>query len=415
VWGATQGEVWLTAAFADPDGDGVDDVFVGVDGDRRVYEHDAQTPATGALADPTLVVADLADGDAVPLRMAGGSLAVLEQARVEPGAIHFVEASPPGSAVAALIDTQTLSMPERSPLRGRDLFAVELASGPGTLVVGEGSEAGEHGYVHRTAWVWPADELGLGAVADIATGATSLQGYEMRDQHESWDEPAARCGDFEGDGLTDIVQHAWWDPRHPRFGHAVATFAGPRDRDRDFSEADAGRWYMYAFELGEVADLDGDSLDDVTILTDYGPATGGYSAVDVNHGPLRDLDDEDAWETLIQADFDPASADAPAPHSIGSLISPDVDGDGQPDLVTASEGAVRIYLGPFTELRTIDDTDVTIPSPCFGGRSQVVAGEADGDPEAELAVTIGSDLRCGERDISNIGVALFLDPLAFGR
>lgn len=409
LWDFADGDYGgLTTAVADVDGDGVAELYVGLDGDPRVFAPDATLPTADELHD-TRIAGQVAAGSALPVALEGGGMAVLELHEGQPGAVHMVHATPAGEPLT----WGTISMPSLSPLRGRELFSARLDSGPGVVVLGDVLEPDVNDHFRRTAWALPEAAGDSGTLSEMETGATQLRCVDPRPRHAWWEPPVARVGDFDGDGLTDIVHMVDYLRHDDWAGPWLQYFSGPLDQDRSVEQQDAEGWAFTYLRLGEVADYDGDGLDDQVILTGQYAKRRGFSEVQVNDGPLDDLGDREAWRTLMEVDWEYETAEgAQVNERAWSLVAPDVDGDGQPDLVGVGASATMIWMGPFLSARFFDDADAVMASTCFGARSMVQHGELDGDPGAELVVNIFADQGCGDtQHFGEVGVALFLDPL----
>ncbi len=250
---------------------------------------------------------------------------------------------------------------------------------------------------------WVGDFVGEVYLADAA----SLSGLENPSTHtilkgdtESRFGAAIGVGDGDGDGQADIAVGA---PRADTYGTdsgVALVFLGPITENLRYTRADGTYWGTTEIELGsalDVADLDGDGVDDLVVSATKADAAGksDCGAVYIIHGPLTDTASVTDAAVRLAGGNDSDRAGA----SIAAL--PDHDGDGRGDILVGtpafdagggiSTGNASLILGPFTGSSTLGAADVIINGSAANlnlGYRVASPGDLDSDGFSDFSVGI---------------------------
>ena len=208
--------------------------------------------------------------------------------------------------------------------------------------------------------------------------------------------PIVAVGDFNGDGIPDIVST-------PHGGIAISlgngdgTFAAPLIPNVDAADG------INAFGMGDFNDdgitdllVDDEDTRELTVLLGKGDGaftvgqsmsfnTQSIAIADFNGDGKLDLAlSGSAQTTILMGNGDGTFTAAPNQPQIGSsqVVAADFNGDGKLDLaVSTSNGATTILLG------NGDGTFTAAPNQPQIGSSQVVAADFNGDGKIDLAVS----------------------------
>lgn len=193
-------------------------------------------------------------------------------------------------------------------------------------------------------------------------------------------------GDFNGDGLTDLVIGA---PGN----HDAYVFLGPSSATRAAEDADAilrGAWGSDFGQAVAVADFDGDGDDEIVVGAPRA-SNGGQGS-----GSVFVFDDPSG---TVGAGSATVVLDGSSPNlGIGTAVAGniDLDRDGFPDLVVGApredsdNGAVYAFLNPLAaSVTTSSAADARVIGTAHAQLGAFVtgAGDTDGDGFRELAVT----------------------------
>ncbi|MCH1865097.1 protein kinase [Nocardioides sp. CFH 31398] len=175
-------------------------------------------------------------------------------------------------------------------------------------------------------------------------------------------------GDFDGDGVADLVEYGAGGLIVVRYASGETTETEPGDLEGAF--------------FGNAGDLDGDGLDDLT-STDFGdPGEEEVSRVFVS---MATGDDEGLTV--------PEQAELPDDLADGRLEVGDVDGDGQAELVQIRGSDASVGAGEITILDYADGAfdyaarNLEITGLVQSDGLDIVQGDVDGDGAAELVFT----------------------------
>jgi len=404
---------WSVTWAGDADGDGLDDVAVGVPGELGALIWTATSLPLGATVDQGLSLATY-----LPFDLSGGfPSAVFESLVVGTtdwdgdglddllcaaiGEVDFGPISFPVSLGAHLVQGQTLSV---GGLLTQSDAGVTLDADPGLGlrsvsraaiagdVDGDGLDDVLVGSPTGAGWV----RLFLGSTFQ-AGGNLALDGADVLfvSGGAGAGEALASAGDVDGDGLDDLLIGApdTDGPAGAASGVAWLVFGASLTTDQvDLATADvtlqaelAGDRAGYA--VAGVGDVDGDGLDDVLVGAPGHPNGGGMTP-----GQAYLL-----LGSTLQAGgtFDLAAADsifvgAQSGDLVGAAVAAagDVNGDGLADLLIGAPGwdaagvdagAAFLVLGPGDGVGDLGDAD------------QVFVGEA-ADDAAGTSVAGGGDL-----------------------
>ena len=408
-WGAEDGEyVGQALAGGDINGDGLDELLVGVPGEDRVYlTYGARAPLTGPLseADARFSGDSNADlGEALALAdLDGDGLAELimaepenDDAATDAGAVHIFS----GGGWAGDYTTSAASQVLQGPAAGDSEVGVSLAApgdvdgdGYGDLLIG----APEDALVDRDAGaVFLHFGGSVSGTVDLSAGATFL-GEDVDSELGA----AVAGGDADGDGLADLLLGA---PGYADVtggeGRAYLILGGSWSGQWDAADAAEATFTGEATndQLGAgllLSDLDGDGLGDIVIgAPRHDP--GSVSRA----GAIYLFDDGGAWSGDLAA-FDAPSridGDDRSQQAGGALASGDVDSDGVNDLVIGGAGASLAATSGggawvFRELPTgsavVSDADHVLRGQYTAGAAGTalaVMGDYNGDGYGDVAV-----------------------------
>ena len=234
-------------------------------------------------------------------------------------------------------------------------------------------------------YLLPGPVLGAGTFEDLAfrfssNSVTSGAGRSMA------------MGDIDDDGISDVAFGA----AYTSSSNGEYIVLGPVTADVALSDADVKLTvdeYIYCGHGSDLADVDGDGIDDAVIGA-YGDDASGYDSgtVFLTYGPVTaDVD--------LRADADVTIAGEDEYDSAGRQLRAgrDVDGDGIGDFVVSaifdstggpSAGAVFVVYGP-GDIDSLADADGKLVGSIAGGvvGSALAMGDIDGDGLADVATS----------------------------
>ncbi len=216
---------------------------------------------------------------------------------------------------------------------------------------------------------------------------------------------AAAAGDFDGDGLTDLVLGAPYDDASATNAGGVYLFRGP-PASAALSAADGVR---LGTDLGDNAGIALAAIPDADLDGDAELAVGAYreTTESLGAGAVYVLD---AAPTGTGALADAAAllvGDTASDYFGRALVGlSDLDGDGLGDLAVGAYaddtrvrdgGAVYLYLGPFSGRITTAAADATLygASSGEGAGLTLAAGDIDADGHSDVVVGALTNDRAG--------------------
>lgn len=195
------------------------------------------------------------------------------------------------------------------------------------------------------------------------------------------------AGDFDGDGISDLVAGAPYSDANAQDGGAAYVFLGGSSADPnwDFRLLAEAADDQLGYAVAGVGDLDNDGFDDIAVGAQYNDRTGiDRGAVWVVFGSEPPLGSRQLVFT----------GEAAGPKAFGhALAGGDFNGDGYPDLVASAPfdqlsnwGKVYIFFGGPTMDTVADVTFQAEGSAHEFGWSVACAGDLNGDDFDDLVV-----------------------------
>jgi len=202
------------------------------------------------------------------------------------------------------------------------------------------------------------------------------------------------ASDLDGDGLGDIVVCVSRNTGG-LYEYRTLVFLGPFTSNRDWGDADAEHELPMADETEVVGDINGDGLDDVLFLNDY----GAVGELQLFTG--TDLLEADPFPTAIVLDLDDLVDRGQWASAAG-----DVDGDGRDDLLVGfhdtpglpESTAASLLLGPLTGNIDLNSVDVGFVNTIDGDEAchrAAGTGDVDHDGVGDLALSCSGDNTSG--------------------
>jgi hypothetical protein len=221
----------------------------------------------------------------------------------------------------------------------------------------------------------------------IADDGVRIEGAEIDQKFGS---SIAGLGDFDGDGVDDLLVGAEWDQHSgDSASGAVYIFLGPvtarTSDDASWALLGAGENSFFGGAAENASDLDGDGLQDA-LIAPLG-STGAKAPLSVvailgRIAPTGTASASDVADYTFTSDTDLVY---PAP-------SGDFDDDGSLDVAVSGSwsGVALLFLGPLSAGATYDDSDAR--SMIVAPTTQLIAypslaGDANGDGIADLTLS----------------------------
>jgi hypothetical protein len=242
---------------------------------------------------------------------------------------------------------------------------------------------------------------------DLADGAFRIDGADLSEEFGS----ALGSGDFNGDGLADVLVGARFADTAFADAGAVYLFEGPLDSDLSNSDADASFLGAAAGDqLGNFAsiadggDLDGDGSHDIVLGASESAGDGfKRGSVYVHFGPTHTIGQSVSEADVIFTGEQNSDKTGDSVDGLG-----DFDGDGFGDLVigsgfanagTANGGAAYLVLGPLESgNRSLLDSTARYTAEADNDRVRVQsAGDVDGDGRTDLFIASQNNSAVGNQ------------------
>ena len=236
---------------------------------------------------------------------------------------------------------------------------------------------------------------GISSDTSLSSADVQLIG-ESRDDYAGWSVSGA--GDVDGDGLDDVLVGAYGDDDNGSEAGAVYVVLGGVSDDLDLSAADqkligADGSDNAGWSVSSAGDFNGDGLDDILVGAARDDVGGSYSgtAYVVLGGVTGDVDLANAYVELIGesvADY--------AGWSVSGIG--DVNGDALSDVLVgaygddesaSNAGAAYLILGGMSGSLDLSQSDIKLLGTSASdnaGRAVAGAGDVDGDGFADLLV-----------------------------
>lgn len=369
---------------ADDDGDGFSDIFLGSSGTGEVYFF--KGPTTGDL--------DAGDADASVAGEAGsyaGAATALVDLDGDGAADLVVGETGINTSLGGLLAFRGPMVGQRQADDADWVWEAESGASWGVSLAKAGDVDGD-GLTDVALGANSGGEIQvLGSDSGVLAVRSTLRSTEA-DDHAGL---ALDSGDFDGDGITDLLIGAPYHGATPGYPEGAAYLvAGPLASEESLDDATL----TFATEdlaglggsVANAGDTDGDGKDDMLVGAEYTFADGNYSgcAYLILGGTTGTLIPERADATLLAE----AIGD-----SAGSSVSSagDVDGDTRPDLLIGASGAGGGYgaaylaLSPVSGIISLADVQAKLTGTAlydFAGASVHPAGDNNADGYGDFLV-----------------------------
>jgi hypothetical protein len=224
--------------------------------------------------------------------------------------------------------------------------------------------------------------------ATIEDDGTRVQGAQVSQKFGS---SIAGLGDFDGDGVDDLLVGAEWDEHSGEHAAGAAyIFLGPvsaqTSDDASWALFGTGENSFFGASSENAGDLDGDGLQDA-LIGSIGSATSfkAPQSIFAVFGRASDLETAIATEVADYTFSSEVDLDFPAPPG-------DFNDDGWRDVAVSGQwaGLTLLFLGPFTAGATYDESNAR--SAIEAPTNQLIAypslaGDANGDGISDLTLS----------------------------
>ncbi len=306
------------------------------------------------------------------------------------------------SGATAAVSTGDLDDYDTALISGEQYYNLTYVNGPFADVDDDGDHdvlLGGYGSTYTSGRVYQFDG------GTSLSGAIAVSSYNSRFSGESYSDSASQGagGDFDGDGVADVVVGARYDNYDSGWWSgdtdcgSISVFAGAVSGAMDLGDADERIYgetdYDYLGVSLTVADLDGDGYDDVIAGSsgfDGASSGGGGIFVFAGNSSLSwDTRMEDAASVQIEGDSSSLQlGEDPLAHP------GDIDGDGELDLGLSNEddGSVWLFLDGSGLSGTMDVSDADhIVTGTAGDIGSALALDSDLDGDGDDDMVVGSD------------------------
>jgi len=260
-----------------------------------------------------------------------------------------------------------------------------LGDGRPALII---TEAGLTDSTPAMAYIVPGDIRGQVSI-NVAVASVASEHWD-----DAFEAVSPWTGDADGDGVDDLLIGIpnRYDYDEGCYRGVAYIISGPLSGAYEVadaavslvSEASNGR---AGSAVGFVGDLNGDSLDDITVSDPYYSGSfEGAGAVYILHGPVTAPGDLSVANVRIEGESE-------GQHATGGTGIGDANGDGYADILVKTDGnRLHLFHGPITSSVPLASAAATIDVASNSVESS--AGDVDGDGADDILVGAPDSCHC---------------------